>query len=56
VSPLGRRVLIVIVGSALFGVVMGLRAQVQPRWAKNSVAGVAGGIMGLTITLARRSP
>ena len=55
-TPRVLRVIVVIFGSVLFGVVMGLRSQVQSRWAKNSVAGVAGAIMGLTITAARRSP
>lgn len=57
-SPRVLRVVVVIVGSALFGVLMGFRSQVQPRWAKNSVAGAAGAVMGLTLVfaMARREP
>jgi cytochrome c biogenesis protein CcdA len=56
VNPRVARVIVIIVGCALFGVTMGLRSQVQPRWAKNSVAGVAGAIMGLTLAFAWRRP
>ncbi len=53
-NPRVLRVLVVIVGSALFGVVMGFRSQVQPAWAKISVAGAAGAIMGLTLAFVSR--
>jgi hypothetical protein len=50
------RVVVIVVGAGLFGLIMGFRSQVQPHWAKIAVAGIGGCVMGLTIAFAWRRP
>ncbi len=45
----------VIVGSVVFGLLMGLREQFQAIWARALVAGMAGAVFGLIVLFARRS-
>lgn len=51
VSPRAVRIALAI---TVFGVLMALRSEVGPAWAKVLVAAVAGGVLGITLVSVRK--
>lgn len=53
-TGLTRRLVTIIIGCALFGVIMGFRLEVKTFWSKVAVSAVAGAVLGMTLYLAHR--
>lgn len=44
----------IVVGIACFGILMGFRSEAPNAWLKTGLAAAAGGVLGVTIVLARK--
>jgi ABC-type multidrug transport system permease subunit len=47
------RIILFIIGCAIFGVLMGIRAEVPAVWERIAIAAVAGAFLGLAIAVLR---